>query len=210
MTALLAALPLVVVMIAGPQIVTAVLLATSERARANSVAFLGGVALATTLAVLGFYALARAVGPGDPGAGDTEPGPIDYFIPILLVVLAVRVYVRREVTEPPAWMGRLQRANPAFSLGLGFLLFLFMPTDLITTFTVGASLARNGADWWTGLWFVLLTVIAAGIPLLTVVLFGDRAERALPRIREWMTSNSWIVSEVVIGFFLLVSLNGLR
>ncbi len=200
----MAALPLVLVMIAGPQIVTAVLLATSERAKSNSLAFLAGASIATALAVLGFYALVRALNPVEWGTGSdsgSENGPVDYLIPVLLVVLAVRVYVQRDATEPPAWMGRLQRANPAFSLGLGFLLFLLMPTDIITTFTVGSALARAGAPWWAGLVFVALTAVVAGIPLLTVVFFGDRAERALPRIREWMTSHSWVVSETVIAIF---------
>jgi cytochrome c biogenesis protein CcdA len=204
----LAALPLVVVMIAGPQIVSAVLLATSERAKAVSVAFLAGAGVSVSLAVLGFFALARAVDPPESG-GDGGNGPIDYLIPILLVVLGIRVYLRRDVSEPPEWMGRLHRANPAFALGLGFLLFLLMPTDVIATFTVGSALAREDGAWWGSLVFAGLTVLAAGVPLWTVLLFGARADVALPRIREWMTSHSWIISEIVITFFLLVAVASL-
>jgi hypothetical protein len=40
-----------VVMSAGPQIVTATFLATSQGAKRNSLAFLGGVAVATTIGV---------------------------------------------------------------------------------------------------------------------------------------------------------------
>jgi hypothetical protein len=203
----LAALPLVVVMIAGPQIVSAVLLATSERAKAASAAYLVGVGTATSLAVLGFYALARAIDP--PEAGDADDGALDYLIPVVLVVLAVRVYLRRDVAEPPGWMGKLQRADPAFALGLGFLLFLLMPTDVITTFTVGSALARADEPWWDSLVFAGLTVLAAGIPLWVVLVFGRRAETTLPRIREWMTANSWVISEIVIGFFLVVSVSSL-
>lgn len=207
MSRFLAALPLVVVMIAGPQIVSAVLLATSERAKAVSVAFLAGAGVSVSLAVLGFYALARALDPPESGGGET--GPVDYLIPILLVVLGIRVYLRRDVSEPPEWMGRLQRANPAFALGLGFLLFLLMPTDVITTFTVGSALAREDGAWWGSLVFAGLTVLAAGVPLWIVLLFGARADVALPCIREWMTSHSWIISEIVIAFFLLVAIASL-
>jgi small neutral amino acid transporter SnatA (MarC family) len=45
---LLAALPMAIVMVAGPQIISAIFLATSDQARRNSVTFLLGVALATT------------------------------------------------------------------------------------------------------------------------------------------------------------------
>lgn len=208
MSGFLAALPLVMVMVAGPQIVSAVLLATSERAKAASTAFLVGVGLATTLAVLGWDALVSSLDLRSSG-GEDDPGPLDYLIPALLVVLAVRIYLRRGVSDPPAWMGRLHRANPAFALGLGFLLFLLMPTDLITTFTVGSALVREDADWWWGLVFAGLTVAVAGIPLWIVLVAGHRADVALPRIREWMTSHSWIISEVVTGFFLIVSLASL-
>ena len=47
-------LPMAVVMSAGPQIVTATFFATSADAKRNSLAFLGGVAVATTIAVTVF------------------------------------------------------------------------------------------------------------------------------------------------------------
>ena len=49
---LLAILPLAIVMVAGPQIISAILLATSRDARRNSLAFVAGVALAITLGTL--------------------------------------------------------------------------------------------------------------------------------------------------------------
>jgi hypothetical protein len=57
MIALLTVLPLAIVMSAGPQIVTAVFLATSRDARRNSLAFLSSVAVATTIGVTAFYFL---------------------------------------------------------------------------------------------------------------------------------------------------------
>jgi hypothetical protein len=35
---------------------------------------------------------------------------------------------------------------------------------------------------------------------------GKRAESALPRIREWTNATSWIVSEAVLLFFLVMAL----
>lgn len=205
----LAALPLVMVMIAGPQIVSAVLLATSERAKACSVAFLVGVAVATSIAVGGWYLLVSSLTADDSGTGEGYSGWIDVVIPIVLVVLAIHVFLTRKTSKPPKWMGRLQEARPHFAFGLGFLLFLLMPTDLITTFTVASSLVRQGLDWWWGVAFVAVTVLAVGVPLWIVLLFGHRAEVALPKIREWMTTNSWIISEGVIVFFVLISLQSL-
>jgi small neutral amino acid transporter SnatA (MarC family) len=51
----LTVLPLAFVMIAGPQIITAILLATGRDARRNSLAFLAGAALAITAGTMIAY-----------------------------------------------------------------------------------------------------------------------------------------------------------
>jgi Sap, sulfolipid-1-addressing protein len=106
-------------------------------------------------------------------------------------------------------MGKLQTATPRFAFRLGLLLFLFMPTDLITTFTVGATLARNSESLLWAIPFVLLTAFFVAIPLLILLLLGHRADAILPKIREWMSDNSWVVSELVILLFVLITLSGM-
>ena len=72
---------------------------------------------------------------------------IDWLVIVLFLFLMVRTYLRRKDTRTPKWMGRLQTADAGFSFRLGLLLFLVMPTDIITMFTVGASLTRIGQPW---------------------------------------------------------------
>jgi threonine/homoserine/homoserine lactone efflux protein len=206
-TTLLAVLPLAIVMIAGPQIISAVLLATSENPRRSSVAFLTGVTLAILLGITITYTLARLVVTGsDTSSRDDTKDVIDYVVIGLLVIVAIRVYLHREHTEPPKWMTRLQEATPWFSFRLGFLLFLLMPTDILMMITVGSYLARHDMAWWECLPFVALTLLLAATPLLVLLLMGQRAGVLLPRMRQWMTDNSWVVSEVVILFFLVLNL----
>ena len=66
--------------------------------------------------------------------------------------------------------------------------------------------AHHGAPWWHGLVFVAATVLLAGVPLLLLLALGKRARAILPKARDWMTTNSWVVSEIVIVFFLLMAL----
>ena len=99
-------------------------------------------------------------------------------------------------------MGKLQTADAGFSFRLGLLLFLVMPTNIITMFTVGASLTRHGQPWWHSLPFVLVTLLLVGLPLIDLLLLGKRGEDLLPKVRDWMTNNSWVISEIVIVFFL--------
>lgn len=208
MNSVAAILPMAVVMVAGPQIVSAVLLATSENPRRNSWAYLAGVSLAVTIGLTVVYGVSKAAGASPPSSGSSDKTVTDWIVVALLVFLALRVYMKRTETEPPKWMGKLQTATPGFSFKLGFLLFLLMPTDIITMISVGAYLARHDIAWWHNLIFVLITVLFAGIPLLVLLLMGKRADSLLPKMRDWMGANSWIVSEIVIVFFLVMTLSG--
>jgi hypothetical protein len=194
-------LPMAVVMSAGPQIVTATFLATSHGAKRNSLAFLAGVAAATTIGVTVFF----LVGSGIAGKQDGRKNWLDWVIIGLLVFLVVWVFLRRNETQPPKWMGKLQHADARFAVTIGFLLYLLMPTDLVAMATVGAYLARQGEPWWHSLVFVILTVLIAGLPFIVLLAMGQRAETTLPKIRDWMNANSWIVNEAVLLFFLAMA-----
>ena len=204
MPGFLTILPMAVVMVAGPQIVSAVFLAISDHARRSSIAYLLGVALAVTIGVTLVYTVALLIGVSAPPTGESGKSLVDYVIIALLLLLAVRVYLRRNESEPPKWMGKLTTATPGFAFKLGFLLFLLMPTDVITMVVVGLYLARHGDPLFHAIPFILLTLLIVSMPLLVLLLLGDRAETLLPKVRAWMIANSWIVSEIVIAFFLIL------
>src|SRR5215216_4495937 len=190
-------IPMAVVMSAGPQIVTAIFLATSRDAKRNSIAFLVGVAIATTIGVTVFYLLGSGLGGGEVSGMNW----LDWVIIGLLAFLALWVFLKRnEQKEPPKWMGRLEYADTPFAARIGLLLYLLMPTDVITMATVGAFLANEGDPLWHGVGFLAATLLIAGLPLILLLVLGSRAETLLPSIRNWMSQNSWIVNEAVILF----------
>jgi small neutral amino acid transporter SnatA (MarC family) len=55
-------LPMAVVMVAGPQIVSPIFLATSEQARRSSIAYVIGVAFAVVIGVTLVYTVASVLG----------------------------------------------------------------------------------------------------------------------------------------------------
>ena len=204
-------LPMAFVMVAGPQIVTAILLATSVRPKRDSVFFLLGSAAATTIGLSAAYGLTgvfrRAA--WHWGRDPRLEHSIDVAIVVLLLFLGVKVFRDRARTQPPRWMARLETATPAFALEIGFLLFLLMPGNVLAMATVGAYLARHDVAWWHCLLVAASAIALAGIPLIVLLILGERAKALLPKTRDWMTRNSWIVSEVVIAFFLLMTVKGL-
>jgi hypothetical protein len=200
-------LPLAFVMIAGPQIISAFFFATSPSWKRISGAYVLGAALSIPLVVGSAYLLAKGTA-GSQDEGESGLRTIDYVILALLLFAIVRTYLKRNESEPPKWMGKLQNATPKAALVLGFLLLGFFPSDLVTSFSVGSFLAKDGDPFWHAVPFIGLTLLLLAAPALGVVLAGSRAQEILPKVRDWMNQNSWIVSEVVLVFFVAIVLSG--
>jgi hypothetical protein len=96
-------LPLAITMMAGPQILSAIIFLTTPKPLRVSAAFVLGVAIATTVGVALALAplLGKSVSLGDPSNEGSTGHLIQYLLVGLLVFLAIRTYVRRETIEPP-------------------------------------------------------------------------------------------------------------
>ncbi len=197
-------LPLAFVMIAGPQILSAIFLATSENWQRNSAAYLAGAALSITLIVSITY-LASSGPPHEGGSNDT----VNVIVLVLILSAMVYVFLTRKTSKPPKWMGKLETASPRASFRLGFLLLGVFPTDVLTSVAVGANLSSHGDPWWHFLPFLLLTLLFLALPVLIVLAFGKRGRAFLPKARDWMNANSWLVSEIVLVLFILITINNL-
>ncbi|MEO3766107.1 GAP family protein [Streptomyces sp. B8F3] len=202
-------LPLAFVMIAGPQIVTSFFLATSGRWAANSIAYLGGAAISVTTTVTVAYFVAKGVDHSAGGHKAAVDRGIDGIVLVLMLFLIVRVYLNRGKSEPPKWMSRLQTAEPKFALLIGLALMGVFPTDIASSVAAGFHVERSGDPWWQCLPFVALTLLLLAIPALCVVFLGRRAGAVLPKIRDWMNSHSWVISEIVLVFFAAIAIKGL-
>lgn len=150
--------------------------------------------------------VAFVIGHVQSDGGSSRSGAIHVAIAVLLIAAMVYTYTTRQRASTPSWMSRLEGATPAMSFVLGFLLLGVVPTDVFTSFSVGSYVAAEGDGWIHILPFVLLTLAFLAAPALAVAAFGARARVWLPRARDWMNSHSWIVSEVVLGLFVLLSL----
>lgn len=204
---ILAVLPLAFVMIAGPQIISSFFFATSDEWRTDSAAYVLGAAISILAVVTTAFLVAQGI---TSGGSPSESGSrtLDYVIVALLLVAIVHVFLGRKQSEPPRWMGKLQTATPRFTFILGLLLLGIFPSDLVTSIAVGAHLANHGEPWWHVLPFVVLALLLLALPALAVLALGQRAKTLLPKIRNWMDESSWMVSEVVLVFFIGIVLLG--
>jgi Sap, sulfolipid-1-addressing protein len=115
----------------------------------------------------------------------------------LLVFAALRNYVKRETVEPPKWLGALQAADAKKALTTGLMVILLMPSDIIIMLTVATNLEQTGSSFAEALPFIGLTVLVAVLPLLAFLLFHRRAQRAMPKVRDWMRDWAWAVNVIV-------------
>ncbi|MFD7503399.1 GAP family protein [Streptomyces sp. NPDC059850] len=203
-------LPLAITMMAGPQIVADVILVTTARPVRVSAAFLLGVAVATTVGVAvarGIFALlGSAVTLGQPSDRGAAATIVQLVLVGLLVLVALKNFVRRESVEPPKWLGSLMEAGPLRALRTGLLVILLMPSDIMVLLTVGAHLEQHRAPLAEALPFIGATVLIAALPLLVYVVFRNRARRAMPRLREWLNTHSWVVNIAACLLFIVLLL----
>jgi threonine/homoserine/homoserine lactone efflux protein len=203
-------LPLAITMMAGPQIMAAIIFVTAPKAVRVSLPFLAGVAIATTVGVIITTTIASLLGNsislGDSSDSASTGHIIQYVLVGLLVALAIKNYVGRETSEPPGWLGTLQSADARRAFITGLLIILLMPSDIIVMLTVGVNLVQNNAGLLAALPFIAATVLVAALPLLFFLVFHRRAERLMPKVRDWMNTHSWVVNIIVCGVFIALIL----
>jgi hypothetical protein len=207
-----AILPLAITMMAGPQIMSAIIFVTTPKPLRTAGAFVLGVAIAITVGVLIALGIASLLGNGVSLGDSSDKGStgniIQYLLVGALVALAVKNYLGRETVEPPRWLGTLMGADPKQALRTGLLVILLMPSDIIIMLTVGVNLAQNDLGLVAALPFIAATVLIAALPLLLYLLFQSRAQRLMPKVRDWMNSNSWLVNIIVCVVFIALILLG--
>jgi hypothetical protein len=199
-------LPLAVTMMAGPQILSDIVLITSNRAVAVNGAFVMGVAIAVTAGTLVAWGLVSLLGIdlGDSSDSGSAGTIIQLVLVALLVLASIKNVVRRETIEPPKWLGALQEADQKKAFTTGLLVILAMPSDILIMLTVGTNLEQTGSSFVDALPFIAATVLVAGLPLLAYLLFRRRAVVLMPKLRDWMKNNAWAVNVIVCGIFILL------
>lgn len=199
-------LPLAVTMMVGPQIMSAIIFVTTPRAVRVSAGFLTGVTVAATVGTAITFTLATLLDLGDPGDAASTGSIIQYVLVGLLALAAIKNWVRRETIQPPKWLGTLMSADPKRALKVGLLVILLMPSDIVVMLTVGVHLAQSDANFAEALPFIATTVLIAALPLLSFLLFHRRAAAAMPHMRDWMNTHSWLINIAACVIFIVILL----
>jgi len=189
---------------------SALIFVTASKPLKLSAYFITGVVIAVTVGVTITFTIASALG-GSISLGDSSDASslgniIQYALVGLLVVLSIRSYLTRATSEPPRWLGTMQNAKPRTAFLAGLLLLSIFPSDFVVLMTVGVNLAQSNSSLLAALPFVATTILIAALPMLSYLLFRRRAEVLMPKVRDWMNTNSWLVNIIVYIVFILLIL----
>ena len=195
-------LPFAVAIAASPfPVVPVILLLFTARPRAAAGAFLGGWAAGVLVPTAVFVALAEVV-----EREDYPPSWASWVrigIGAALVVLGVRQWIaRRDVDEPPAWMGALRTAGPRTAARTALLLSVVNPKVLLLAAAGGLAIGAEATGWLADVTsvvgFTLVASVSVAVPVVLFLLRGERMLRPLAVARDWLERNNATLMAVVI------------
>ena len=190
-------------------IIAVIVILFSPRARANGIAFLGGWLIALTVVSAVGYALAdQSDAATSSSASDTiSTGKV--VAGVLLLFLALRRWRSRPApgTEPemPKLIARVDSLSPVKALGAGAVLGGVNPKNLVLTLGAATGVAQlsisSGDAVGALVVFVVLGSITIAGPVVYYFLAGQRAERELTALKNWLALHNAAVRTVVLLVF---------
>lgn len=205
-------LPLAIATMVGPQILAAIIFITSRRSAVKvSLAYLAGILFATSTFITAVFVVARLLGlsADAAGHGPKKLNALEIILVGALIIISIRSYLGRATAKPPKWLAKLEDTPSRGAFKLGLLLIYFMPTDVIVMITVGLHLAGHGSqpsDILAIIPFLAIVLAIASAPLLSYIAFRRRAAALMPKVRDWMQANSWLVNIIIYVFFIVLIL----
>lgn len=209
-------LPLALITTISPiPIVAVIALLFTPRPRASGVAYFCGllVGVGLVLGVLTWFASPE----GAAGGLDSSPAKaiVELLVGIGLLVAAVRRWSKRPppgvVPDPPRWMEGISKFTPARSGGLGLLVGMGNPKSIAAALVAAVTLAASDASGTQTITIVAAysALAAAGVlvPVVAVLVQGERVEPRLRRWKVWLGHNDAVVLAVilaVLGVLLVV------
>jgi threonine/homoserine/homoserine lactone efflux protein len=187
-------------------IVAIVLMLGTQNAKSDSLSFLVGWIVA--MAVVGAILLS-VIGSGDPtdnGAPADWSSSLKLILGIVLLGLAAKQWRGRpgpdEDAPMPKWMDAVEGFTPAKSAGLGVVVSVVNPKNLILIIGGATAIAQtdvSGADQAIA-WaiFILIATIGVAAPVVIYFVRGDKATEILADLKGWMARHNAAIMAVIL------------
>lgn len=209
-------IPLALVVALSPlSIIPAVLVLHSPRPRPTGLSFLVGWILGLTVLTQIFVEVSNLL-----GGGLDKPPPWASWVRIVAgaALVAVGIYkwlTRMRAAHSPKWMSSFATITPARAVLTAIVLVVVNPKVLFMCAAAGLAigtegLGRSGATLGV-VYYVAIAASTVALPILAYAVSGDRLERPLTRLREWMQDqHATLVAAILVVLGLLVLYKGIH
>jgi threonine/homoserine/homoserine lactone efflux protein len=187
-------------------IIAIVLMLGTDNAKSDSLSFLVGWIVAMAVAGAILLAVVGSSDPTDGGAPADSTSTLKLVLGIVLLGLAMKQWRNRpragEDATMPKWMSSVEGFTPAKSAGLGVIVSVVNPKNLILI--IGGATAISQTDVSGGdqaiVWaiFILTATIGVAAPVVIYFAMGDKAAAILDDLKGWMRRNNAAIMAVIL------------
>ena len=187
-------------------IVAIVLMLGTDNARSDSLSFLAGWILAMAAAGVILLAVVGSADPTDDGAPADWSSSLRLILGIVLLALAVKQWRKRpgpgQDAPMPKWMDAVEGLTPAKSAGLGAIVSVVNPKNLILIIGGAAAISQTGVSGsdqaiaWAI--FIAIATIGVAAPVVIYFVMGDNATHILDDLKAWMGRNNAAIMSVIL------------
>src|SRR5215204_7258059 len=201
-------LPLAIGVALSPiSIIVVVLILTSSRARSLGPVFVLGWLLGLVVVGAVVLVVVGSSGAGSSGQRTTWVSWVRIVLGVLLLVGAVRHLRGRarggEEGPLPAWLGAIDRLNPAVVLGGGVVLGGVRPRSLLLVVGGSVAIAQTGIGGSQQAIayavFAVIATIGVAVPVVIYFAMGTRSAELLGRFKGWMRRHNAVILAVVLA-----------
>jgi len=187
-------------------IIAVILMLFTQRAKPNSVAFLGGWLLG--LAIVGSIVLIVAsIGEFDSDNGEsTASAAIRLVLGLLFLAIAAKQWKGRpkpgDEPKTPKWMAAIESFTPLKALGLAALLSGVNPKNLALTLAAAVTIAQAEISTSEAaislVVFIIIASLSVAAPVLIYLTMGKKASKTLDGWKTWLIANNATVMFVLL------------
>jgi threonine/homoserine/homoserine lactone efflux protein len=190
-------------------IIAVILMLFSQRARVNGPVFLLAWVLSLAVVSTVAYVLSHD---GNVATSSTASDSVSWGKIALgagLLVLARRHWRRRPAPgappEMPKWLTTVDSLSPVKAFGLGVILAVVNPKNLVLTLGAATGLAQLGLSTSDAVVSLAVFVVIASLTIVGPVLYaafgGEKARAALDSAKEWLGTHNAAVMAVLFLVF---------
>lgn len=192
-------------------VVAIALILGTPSAKRNGIAFGFGwiFGLVAVTSIVLFFAGGAADSASTPTSATMAGCIAKIALGVLLLFFAAMRWRRRprkgDPQEVPKWMASLDKVTVARSFGMGALISGVGPKNLALNIAMSVSLATAGFTTAEIVGAVAIFVVIASVtvvgPILLYLAMGERAERGLGQMRDYMSSHNNTIMMVLLLVF---------